>query len=148
MPPKMHRYDITHEVCSTGLVCIFVHTISTNGILHCVCFMFALCLLLFRFVYFLLFQDGTKVLTASSDKTCKVWDLHSNQSVAFAQHTAPVKHVRWVQSPHYQLAITGSWDKTLKVSWKGWAGSVGWEKIKDGVGEKFVYVKVPDFQVS
>ena len=60
-------------------------------------------------------QDGTKVLTASCDKTCKVWDLQSNQAVAFAQHAAPVKSVRWVQSPNYQLAITGSWDKTIKV---------------------------------
>ncbi len=60
-------------------------------------------------------QDGTKVLTASCDKTCKVWDLQANQAYAFAQHASPVKCVRFVQSPHYQLAITGSWDKTLKV---------------------------------
>lgn len=60
-------------------------------------------------------QDGTKVLTASADKTCKVWDLQSNQAIAFAQHAAPVKCIRWVQSPNYQLAITGSWDKTIKV---------------------------------
>lgn len=59
-------------------------------------------------------HDGTKVLTASCDKTCKVWDLQSNQAIAFAQHAAPVKNIRWVQSPQYQLAITASWDKTLK----------------------------------
>ena len=26
-------------------------------------------------------QDGTKVLTASCDKTCKLWDLQSNQAI-------------------------------------------------------------------
>ena len=60
-------------------------------------------------------QDGTKVLTASCDKTCKLWDLQSNQMVAIAQHDAPIKCVHWVQSPNYQLAVTGSWDKTIKV---------------------------------
>ena len=54
------------------------------------------------------------MLTASCDKTCKLWDLQSNQTVAIAQHEAPIKCVHWVQSPNYQLAITGSWDKTIK----------------------------------
>ena len=30
-------------------------------------------------------QDGTKVFTASADKTCKMWDLNSNQAIAIAQ---------------------------------------------------------------
>lgn len=60
-------------------------------------------------------QDGTKVLTASCDKTSKIWDLQSNQAITFAQHEAPIKCVHWVQSPNYQLAITASWDKTMKV---------------------------------
>ena len=29
--------------------------------------------------------DGSKIFTASCDKTSKVWDLHSNQAVAVAQ---------------------------------------------------------------
>lgn len=33
------------------------------------------------------------------------------------QHDAPVKSVRWVEAPNYQCAVTGSWDKTLKVRW-------------------------------
>ena len=32
------------------------------------------------------------------------------------QHTAPIKSVHWIQAPNYSCAITGSWDKTLKVS--------------------------------
>ena len=59
-------------------------------------------------------QDGTQVLTASCDKTCKLWDLQSNQAIEFAQHAAPVKCVHHVTAPNYSLAITASWDKTLK----------------------------------
>lgn len=36
---------------------------------------------------FLLMQDGTKVFTASCDKTAKMWDLASNQTVQIAQVT-------------------------------------------------------------
>ena len=61
------------------------------------------------------YQDGTKVLTASCDKTCKIWDLQTNQAIPFGQHQAPVKSIRFVQHPQAQLAITGSWDKTIKV---------------------------------
>jgi len=60
-------------------------------------------------------QDGTKVLTASCDKTCKLWDLQSNQAIDIAQHSAPVKCVHWIQAPNYSCAITGSWDKTVKL---------------------------------
>lgn len=35
----------------------------------------------------LLMQDGTKVFTASCDKTAKMWDLASNQTVQIAQVT-------------------------------------------------------------
>ena len=30
-------------------------------------------------------SDSSKILTASCDKTSKVWDLHSNQAMAVAQ---------------------------------------------------------------
>lgn len=58
--------------------------------------------------------DGTKVLTASCDKTCKIWDLQSNQAIDIGQHAAPIKCVHWIQAPNYSVAMTGSWDKTLK----------------------------------
>ena len=38
-------------------------------------------------------KDGTKVLTASCDKTCKLWDLQSNQAIDIAQVS---KHVTLV----------------------------------------------------
>jgi mRNA export factor len=61
------------------------------------------------------FQDGSKVFTASCDKTAKMWDLNSNQAVQVAQHDAPVKTVSWVKAPTYTCLMTASWDKTLKV---------------------------------
>lgn len=33
----------------------------------------------------LVFQDGSKVFTASCDKTAKMWDLNSNQAIQIAQ---------------------------------------------------------------
>lgn len=32
------------------------------------------------------------------------------------QHEAPVKTVHWIKAPNYSCVMTGSWDKTLKVS--------------------------------
>ena len=39
-------------------------------------------------------NDGTKVFTASCDKTAKMWDLQSDQFVQIAQHDAPIKTIR------------------------------------------------------
>lgn len=59
-------------------------------------------------------DDGTKVFTASCDKTAKMWDLQSNQAIQIAQHEAPVKTIHWIKAPNYSCVMTGSWDKTLK----------------------------------
>lgn len=61
-------------------------------------------------------QDGTKVFTASCDKTAKMWDLGSNQAIQIAQHDAPIKSIHWIKSPQYSCVMTGGWDKTLRVS--------------------------------
>ncbi|XP_063729373.1 protein Rae1-like [Symsagittifera roscoffensis] len=58
--------------------------------------------------------DGTKIFTADCEKQAKVWDLASNQIVQVAEHGAPIKSVRWIQSPQYSCLVTGSWDKTVK----------------------------------
>ncbi|KQL61327.1 mRNA export factor [Amazona aestiva] len=60
-------------------------------------------------------DDGSKVFTASCDKTAKMWDLNSNQAIQIAQHDAPVKTIHWIKAPNYSCVMTGSWDKTLKV---------------------------------
>jgi len=58
--------------------------------------------------------DGTKVFTASCDKTAKMWDLQSDQHVQIAQHDAPIKTIHYIQRPNYTCVMTGSWDKTIK----------------------------------
>lgn len=87
-------------------------------------------------------QDGSKVFTASCDKTAKMWDLNSNQAMQIAQvgwvlpdqlcgfkeeaessdsylfssqHEGPIKSIHWIKAPNYSCIMTGSWDKTLKV---------------------------------
>jgi len=59
-------------------------------------------------------DDGSKVFMASCDKQVKCWDLASNQAVQVAEHQAPVKACRWVQTPSYAALMTVSWDKTIK----------------------------------
>ncbi|KFM64989.1 mRNA export factor, partial [Stegodyphus mimosarum] len=59
-------------------------------------------------------DDGSKVFSASCDKTVKMWDLNSNQAIPVAQHDAPVKTVHWIKASNYSCIMTGSWDKTLK----------------------------------
>lgn len=59
-------------------------------------------------------DDGSRVFTASCDKTVKMWDLASNQAMQVAQHDAPVKTCHWIKGSNYSCLMTGSWDKTLK----------------------------------
>lgn len=59
-------------------------------------------------------DDGSKVFSASCDKTAKMWDLQANQCVQVAQHEAPVKTCHWIKAPNYSALMTTSWDKTLK----------------------------------
>ncbi|CAF96553.1 unnamed protein product [Tetraodon nigroviridis] len=74
-------------------------------------------------------DDGSKVFTASCDKTAKMWDLNSNQAMQIAQkrgqpphafilfafqHDGPIKAIHWIKAPNYSCVMTGSWDKTLK----------------------------------
>ncbi|CAG2176365.1 unnamed protein product [Oppiella nova] len=60
-------------------------------------------------------DDGTKVFSSSCDKTVKMWDLNSNQSIQVAQHDSPVKTVHFIKAQNYTCIMTGSWDKTLKL---------------------------------
>lgn len=58
--------------------------------------------------------DGRRFISASSDKTLKVWDLQTEQEVFTLSG-----HINSVQSiaitPDGKKAISGSWDSTLKV---------------------------------
>uniref|UniRef100_A0A8C1FQ44 mRNA export factor n=2 Tax=Cyprinus carpio TaxID=7962 RepID=A0A8C1FQ44_CYPCA len=39
-----------------------------------------------------------KVFTASCDKTTKMWDLNSNQTIQIAQHEDPIRTIHWIKT--------------------------------------------------
>lgn len=59
-------------------------------------------------------HDGLKAFSGGVDNAGRMLDVQTGSSSQVAQHTAPVKSVRWTDM-HGGLLITGSWDKTLKV---------------------------------
>lgn len=63
-------------------------------------------------------QEGNKIVSAGADHAARIYDLQSGQATQVAQHDAPIKSVRWFETPQVNggLVATGSWDKTLKVS--------------------------------
>ena len=58
--------------------------------------------------------DGKLVVSASDDKTLKVWDLESGQALRTLEG-----HSEWVDGVAVRqdgkLAVSASWDKTLRV---------------------------------
>ena len=59
--------------------------------------------------------DGSQVISASADKTAKLWHLGQpgHQGQVIAQHDAPIKCARAIQEMG-NVVVTGSWDRTLK----------------------------------
>jgi len=45
-----------------------------------------------------------------------MFDVVTGQATQVALHDAPIKVVRWVDTPNAGILATGSWDKTIKVS--------------------------------
>ena len=60
-------------------------------------------------------QDGNKILSGGADNAGRMFDVTTGQSSQVAQHDAPIKTVRWIDTPQGGILATGSWDKTLKV---------------------------------
>jgi mRNA export factor len=53
--------------------------------------------------------------SGGGDKTARLYDLQSGQSQQIAQHDAPIKSMRWVDTAGQPILATGGWDKMLKV---------------------------------
>ena len=71
--------------------------------------------------------DGGKIVTASADRTAKVWDAAgATELLTLSGHTAPVRSVAFF--PDGQRIVTGSWDQTARV----WDATTGKSHILEG----------------
>ncbi|TBU32539.1 Poly(A)+ RNA export protein [Dichomitus squalens] len=59
-------------------------------------------------------KDGTKILSGGADNAGRMFDVTTGQATQVAQHDAPIRVVRWIESPQGSVLATGSWDKTIK----------------------------------
>ncbi|KAJ7650729.1 WD40-repeat-containing domain protein, partial [Roridomyces roridus] len=59
-------------------------------------------------------QDGSKIFSGGADNAGRMFDVATGQATQVAQHDAPIKVVRWVDTPGAGILATGSWDKTIK----------------------------------
>ncbi|KAH0833290.1 WD40-repeat-containing domain protein [Lanmaoa asiatica] len=59
-------------------------------------------------------KDGNKVISGGADNAARMFDITNGQTTQVAQHDAPIKVVKWVETPQGGILATGSWDKTLK----------------------------------
>ena len=60
-------------------------------------------------------KDGNKVISGGADNAARMFDITNGQTTQVAQHDAPIKVVKWIETPQGSILATGSWDKTLKV---------------------------------
>ncbi|KAF9468173.1 Poly(A)+ RNA export protein [Collybia nuda] len=59
-------------------------------------------------------KEGNKVFSGGADNAGRMFDVSTGQATQVAQHDAPIKVVRWVDTPQAGILATGSWDKTIK----------------------------------
>ncbi|KAJ7719380.1 WD40-repeat-containing domain protein [Mycena metata] len=59
-------------------------------------------------------KEGNKVFSGGADNAGRMYDLATGQATQVAQHDAPIKVVKWVDTPQAGILATGSWDKTIK----------------------------------
>jgi WD40 repeat protein len=79
--------------------------------------------------------DGTRILTASKDKTAKLWDATSGKLVATFEHQDEVNHAAF--SPDGVRILTASWDTTAKL-WDAASGKLI-ASLADPENESVVY---------
>ncbi|KAG5651725.1 hypothetical protein H0H81_007695 [Sphagnurus paluster] len=59
-------------------------------------------------------SKDAKVFSGGADNAGRVLDVATGQAAQVAQHDAPIKCVKWVETPGGGILATGSWDKTIK----------------------------------
>ncbi|KAJ6577280.1 Poly(A)+ RNA export protein [Mycena capillaripes] len=59
-------------------------------------------------------KEGNKVFSGGADNAGRMYDIATGQATQVAQHDAPIKVVKWVDTPQAGILATGSWDKTIK----------------------------------
>ncbi|KAJ7677322.1 WD40-repeat-containing domain protein [Mycena rosella] len=59
-------------------------------------------------------KEGNKVFSGGADNAGRMFDIATGQATQVAQHEAPIKVVKWVDTPQAGILATGSWDKTIK----------------------------------
>jgi len=62
-----------------------------------------------------------------------MFDVTTGQTTQVAQHDAPIKVVKWIETPQMGVLATGSWDKTIKVSFRVLSISNGLTRISTGI---------------
>jgi WD40 repeat protein len=82
--------------------------------------------------------DGTRVVTASSDETARVWDAATGKAVG-----EPLRHESTVSSAAFNKdgtrVVTGSWDKTTRI-WDAATGAAVGEPLRhEGAVSKAVF---------
>jgi WD40 repeat protein/serine/threonine protein kinase len=74
--------------------------------------------------------DGTRIATASSDKTVRIWDAASGALLhTLAGFGADTYRARF--SPDGQRLVTASWDGSVKM-WNARTGALEWDERQEG----------------
>ncbi|KAF9443750.1 WD40 repeat-like protein [Macrolepiota fuliginosa MF-IS2] len=59
-------------------------------------------------------KEGNKIFSGGADNAGRMFDVTTGQATQVAQHDAPVKVIKWIDTPQAGILATGSWDKTIK----------------------------------
>ncbi|KAH9029831.1 Poly(A)+ RNA export protein [Lactarius pseudohatsudake] len=59
-------------------------------------------------------KEGNKIISGGGDNAARLYDIQTGQAQQVAQHDAPVKVVKWLETPQGSILATSSWDKTVK----------------------------------
>jgi mRNA export factor len=55
------------------------------------------------------------MLSGGADNAARMFEVQTGQTTQVGAHDAPIRVVKWVETPQGGILATGSWDKTLKV---------------------------------